>query len=275
MASEPQPVRLPNPSAQPFLVALKTTRFFAVLFFWVTLLALLAHLAAFVMTEWFGFYDVPEAEEPAPEEARAPVPAEGTALWSFFESRASAAEMPPEEGEPALDEPTGEGPEEPIEEGEEEVETSVPEPTALVGAAEKKEMAREITARVLGPVRALGLLSGLLLWITTFVYLEIGLLGRLAGIRHVTRAFFLVLLYLVTVIPWHNWFAELQFGSFYTFEAMWEDYQMRLSSGAEEIWPTLAYYGRYLVMPVLSLLLLVVSGIQFSRGYGASVLANE
>jgi hypothetical protein len=269
MASEPQPVRLPNPSAQPFLVALKTTRFFAVLFFWVTLLALLAHLAAFVMTEWFGFYDVPEAEEPAPEAARMPA---GESLWGFFESRASAAEMPPEEGESSPEGPLEEDGEE---EEEEEVETSVPEPTALVGEAEKREMRREITARVLGPVRALGLLSGLLFWITTFVYLEIGLLGRLAGIRHVTRAFFLVLLYLATVIPWHNWFAELQFGSFYTFEAMWEDYQMRLSSGAEEIWPTLAYYGRYLVMPVLSLLLLVVSGIQFSRGYGASVLANE
>ncbi len=282
MASDTQPVRLPNPGAQPFVSALKTARFFAVLFFWVTLLALLAHIAAFVMTEWVGFYDAPEEEEeagvpegpPPPPPEPEPIPAEGAGLMGLLEGRAAASEPPPDEAPPPADEPAPpEGDESAGEPDEDEAEPL--EPTAPMSEAEKRAMYREVTAQVLGPVRAVGLLSGLLLWVTTFVYLQIGLLGRLAGVRHVTRAFFLVLLYLATVIPWHNWFAELQFGSFYTFESMWQDYQMHRQAGGEELEAMAAYYGRYAAMPALSLLLLVISGIQFSRGYGASVLANE
>jgi len=53
-----QTVRLPNPSAQPFVAALKTVRFFAVVFFWGTMVCGLAHVAAFVLTEWVGLYSV-------------------------------------------------------------------------------------------------------------------------------------------------------------------------------------------------------------------------
>jgi len=74
-----QTVRLPNPSAQPFVAALKTVRFFAVLFFWVTMVCVLAHVAAFVLTEWVS--------EPAEEAVRAPAP------WlGLVESSATAAE---------------------------------------------------------------------------------------------------------------------------------------------------------------------------------------
>ena len=61
------PVRLPNPSAQPFVAALKTARFFAVVFFWVVFAAVVAHVAAFALTEWAGMYDV--ASGAAPEAA--------------------------------------------------------------------------------------------------------------------------------------------------------------------------------------------------------------
>ncbi|MCX5683411.1 MAG: hypothetical protein NT049_06985, partial [Planctomycetota bacterium] len=69
-----QAVRLPNPSAQPFVAALKTCRFFAVVFFWVTMVCVMAYAAAFVATEWVGLYDAPkvDAAKPSAEPAAAP-----------------------------------------------------------------------------------------------------------------------------------------------------------------------------------------------------------
>ena len=83
-----QMVRLPNPSAQPFVAALKTARFFAVLFFWVTMVCVLAHATTFFLMEWFGLYDVPAAE------ARAvPVPGSAVETWlGLFEGTALAAD---------------------------------------------------------------------------------------------------------------------------------------------------------------------------------------
>ena len=64
-----QPVRLPNPSAQPFVAALKTARFYAVLFFWVAMVCAIAHPVAFIATEWIGVFDgvvAPPPAEPKP-----------------------------------------------------------------------------------------------------------------------------------------------------------------------------------------------------------------
>ena len=44
-----QPVRLPNPSAQPFVAALRTARLFAVVFFWITMVSVLLYVVAFVL----------------------------------------------------------------------------------------------------------------------------------------------------------------------------------------------------------------------------------
>ncbi|MGB2830326.1 MAG: hypothetical protein WBD75_08270, partial [Phycisphaerae bacterium] len=55
-------VRLPNPGAQPFVAALKTIRFFAVIFFWLAMVCMLAHVAAFISIQWLGVFDDPAAE---------------------------------------------------------------------------------------------------------------------------------------------------------------------------------------------------------------------
>jgi len=102
-----QTVRLPNPSAQPFVAALKTARFFAVLFFWVAMVCVLAHVAAFVLTEWVGLYDEP-AETGSARAVPAGATARGGAPWrGLLESAASAAEpgelfpnVPPEQTSP-------------------------------------------------------------------------------------------------------------------------------------------------------------------------------
>jgi hypothetical protein len=108
-----------------------------------------------------------------------------------------------------------------------------------------------------------------------FIYLEIGLLGRLSGIREVTGAFFVMLLVLATVLPWHTWFAELPFGAFYRFADLWEAHGARLAGRGQDLLSTLRYYGRFLVLPMLATALLIIAGLRFGRGYVESVVVNE
>ncbi|MDP6380641.1 MAG: hypothetical protein QF662_04775, partial [Phycisphaerae bacterium] len=51
-----QPVRLPNPTAEGFVQALKVVRFFTVISFWVVLAVILVQLAVFVVVEWTDMF---------------------------------------------------------------------------------------------------------------------------------------------------------------------------------------------------------------------------
>jgi len=299
-----QMVRLPNPSAQPFVAALKTARFFAVLFFWVTMVCVLAHATTFFLMEWFGLYDVPAAEArvtagPAPETVResAARRSESTVeTWlGLFESAALAAdpgELFPnvepalKSGKPAPSKPAAE---------ESADEPPAPEPSATEGVivAEPGSAAgkpapltpeqrrrrglyyRNLTAGLLRPARIIGVLSAMLLAVTVFIYLQIALLGRLAGIRQLTRALFVLLLFLWTVLPWESIFEGFRTSALFDFEMLLEAHTARLGAAADDWVIQLSYYGRFLIMPVAAVLLLAWSGIQFASGYNRSVLANE
>jgi len=288
-----QTVRLPNPSAQPFVAALKTVRFFAVLFFWVTMVCVLAHVAAFVLTEWVGLYSVSEDTEtgqPAEETVRAP------AAWlGLVESSAAAAEpgelFPNVAPEQTTEKPSTESGEANPPAAKEPPEPKTPESGETEGtvvaapAGEPDEDARQsrrvraryyrgLTANVLAPARSVGILASILLAVTVFLYLQIALLGRLSGIRQLTRSLFLLLLFLATVLPWGSVFEDVQASSLYDFEQLLSAHA--LGAGASDDWPAAAmYYGRYLVFPSISMMLLALAGIHFAGGYSRSVLANE
>ncbi len=324
-------VRLPNPSAQPFVAALKTTRFFAVLFFWVAMVCVLAHVAAFVVAEWVGLYDEPTAApaqaapgEAAPGEAAATAPAPSPAAWarpglsrgllvsSAWAAEAAPASRPPgelfpnvpPEGAPARP-PAGEkppakpaapdegavperaaaeaAPAAPAPAGE--VEGTVAAPPAgepVVGPprltpeqqAVRARYWRKLTANILGPARVVGILASILLAVTVFLYLQIALLGRLGGIRQITRSLFLLLVFLVTVLPWSTVFEGVHASSLFDFEQLLSDHALGLGRSADRVQAGL-YYGRYFVFPVISMLLLGLAGIHFASGYSQSVLANE
>lgn len=349
-----QPVRLPNPSAQPFTAALKTARFYAVLFFWVTMVCVLAHATTFILAEWAGLYDLPSkraaaplaepidpkpAAEPAapavpvvptpavapPAPAAAPAPA-GTSWLALFESTASAAPKPEKAktekipGEPFSNVPfeertpakapkapkdsakdsTKELPKpaakEPVETLKPPATPEAPASTAdtegkIVGQPEARpkevlpltpeqkrtraEYYRMVTTHLLRPTRIIGVLTALLLALTLFVYLQITLLGRLAGIRQLTNSLFLLLVFLATVLPWENIFEGFQVSSLYQFSQLLTEHAARLSGPAPDVWAQAAYYVRFFGMPVLSVVLLAWSGILFSAGYRESVLAND
>jgi hypothetical protein len=345
MAQEPrrdQPVRLPNPSAQPFVVALKTARFYAVLLFWVTGFCILTNVVTFVLTEWVGLYDVPTTVVPAPAAGPAdpklapeqvtPSPAKdgsstpskegaaapskdpgalaskvagdwqaGSSSWlDFFETPAAAAST---SGGDAgfFGIPSGAKTKETRTEApaptptHEPLPVVIPSPAPPASATEGKVAAetearpmkeapltpdkrlhyKVVTANVLKATRIVGTLASMLLVMTIFLYLQITLLGRLAGIRQLTNALFLMLLFLITVLPWENVFDGMRVSSLFEFEPLWEAHFARLGAGEIGGWAQAQYFGRFLAMPLASFALLVGAGIQFAAGYGESVLANE
>lgn len=245
-----QPIRLPNPSAQPFVAALKQARFFAVVFLWIVMLCLLAHVAAFVLAEWVGVYDIPEGAAAETEAAQ------------------------PADEEPAADDTEPADEEAAADEGGEATGTVIADgdgPT-LAERAEAAREWRQMTVRLVGPLRALGPIATVLLWVTLFVYLQIALLGRVSGIRQITSAVFLVLVFLATAVPWSEAFGWVSIGSFFDFGALLEARAAVAEAGLTQ---AAMYYLRYLVMPLVSLVVLVAGWIQFARGYGESVVANE
>jgi hypothetical protein len=110
---------------------------------------------------------------------------------------------------------------------------------------------------------------------TIFLYLQIALLGRLAGIRPLTSSLFLALLFLATVVPWHNVFAELEFGSFFDVAALLKAHAQWVKSGFSDGYGAASYYLRFLALPLLSTVLLALAGVQFACGYRESVVVNE
>jgi hypothetical protein len=305
-------VRLPNPSAQAFVQALKTARFFAVLFFWVTMVCVLGHAATFFMVEWVGVYEArdelpavapvadPAAAPPAPAPAAA-VPAAPGAWLGVFENAAHAAapgELFPNvkpEGKaapktpvaPDAAEKSAETADEPLPvppaEGDVTRGTVVAQPEepaprkAPLTGEQRRMNARyyyNLTACLLRPARIVGVLSSLLLAVTLFLYLQIALLGRLSGIRQLTKALFLLLIFLATVLPWSNVFDGFEVTALANFDQVLAAHEAHAGGGGD--WAVdLSYYGRYLVLPLVSVILLTWSGIQFAAGYAETVLANE
>jgi hypothetical protein len=315
-----QPVRLPNPSAQPFVAALRTARFFAVVFFWVTMVCVLAYVAAFVLTEWVGLYDIPPAAaapaaaptapEPAEAKPSADKPAAGASWLGILEGTASAAPKPeprktePKEGESgptkffgvpatpvkegakaapgeASKEPPPESPASKEAETKGEVvakpETPLPEKAPLTPEQRRvrAEYYYDVSLNILKPLRVIGVLSSFLLGATLFLYLQIALLGRLAGIRQLTNALFLLLLFFATVVPWENIFEGFRVNVFYDFLRLVATHADRAAGNTGDLWTQVRYFARFFGLPIGSAVLLAWSGIQFAAGYAESVLANE
>jgi len=337
MAQEPrrdQPVRLPNPSAQPFVAALKTARLFAVIFFWITMACILSYVVVFILTEWIGLYDAPLApaapvESKAPAEPKgpaalkglaappkedAPAPEPGSTSWlGLFENTAQAATT--KNGPPTFfDIPATRRGETPPEKSSEASTEEMPEvgpsssspPPATAPAAttskeetsgkviarpetppterraptleeqrERVEKYKHVTANILKALRVIGVMSAFLLGATLFLYLQIALLGRLAGIRQLTSALFMLVLFVALVLPWETIYEDFHVNSFYDFSKLLTAHAARLAGKDMEWWKEALFYIRFFFLPLLSTFLLVWSGIQFAAGYRESVVANE
>ncbi len=104
--------------------------------------------------------------------------------------------------------------------------------------------------------------AAILYCLTMLFTLKISLLGRLGGINHITRAFFLSLLMLVLILPWQLVFAPVITGAMFTPAEL-------LKACTEEksfaVFSTIFLYLRFTGFGLLVLLLLIFSQIRSAR----------
>lgn len=103
--------------------------------------------------------------------------------------------------------------------------------------------------------------SAVLYCLTILFSLKVSLLGRLGGINHISRAFFLSLVMLVLLLPWQRLFTGIVVGAMYSSEELLDSY---LASDGRGIFGTAFYYLRFTGFWLLAVLLLILS--QFRSG---------
>jgi hypothetical protein len=108
--------------------------------------------------------------------------------------------------------------------------------------------------------------AAILYCLTMLFSLKVSLLGRLGGINHIARAFFISLVFLVLLlpwqIPWRKFFAGEIFGAMYTPGQLLSSFAALKDSG---IFYKTFYYLRFTGYWLIALLLLIFSYIRTSR----------
>ena len=142
--------------------------------------------------------------------------------------------------------------------------TSAKMPTEEVESQEDKKplfgTTFERLSGLLDFVNAVLILAAVLYCLTMLFSLKISLLGRLGGINHICRAFFLSLVMLILLLPWQTVFGHIVLGEIYTPGELvkWLDNK---TSGFE----TVLFYLRFTGYWLLILLLLFLSQLRSSR----------
>jgi hypothetical protein len=108
------------------------------------------------------------------------------------------------------------------------------------------------------------ILSATLYCLTMLFSLKVSLLGRLGGINHISRAFFLSLVMLVLILPWQKFllFANVICGAIYAPEEL-----LSSCAGTEtrSIFGEALHYWRFTGLWLLVLLLLIWSQVRSAR----------
>jgi len=105
------------------------------------------------------------------------------------------------------------------------------------------------------------ILAGTLYCLTMLFSIKISLVGRLGGINHICRAFFLSLVMLILLLPWQSFFDCIVLGAIYTPDelAKW------CAAESTSIFDTIIHYLRFTGYWVLVVLLLIFSQLRSSR----------
>ena len=113
-------------------------------------------------------------------------------------------------------------------------------------------------------VNAVLILTATLYCLTLLFSLKVSMHGRLGGINHITRAFFLSLLMLVLLLPWQKVFGSMVTGAVFT-PAELEKWYLDRATQTGDMLNTALYYLRFSGYGVLMLLLLILSQIRSLR----------
>jgi len=115
------------------------------------------------------------------------------------------------------------------------------------------------------------ILAAILYCLTMLFTLKVSLLGRLGGINHISRAFFLSLVFLVLLLPWQRFFAGVVAGAIYTQEELLSSCPVQ----TKDIFYIALYYLRFTGYWLLVLLLLVFSYARSCRWAKATLRRLE
>jgi len=152
-----------------------------------------------------------------------------------------------------------------IEKAAKQAATEPNQPTETAPQQQESKFRLEITFKQLAwLIRFLNfvLIPAAALYCLTILFsLKVSLLGRLGGINHIARAFFLSLVMLVLLLPWQRFFAGIVFGAIYT------PGELLTSCTAEtrSIFGTAFHYYRFTGHWLLVLLLLIFSQLRSIR----------
>ena len=106
------------------------------------------------------------------------------------------------------------------------------------------------------------ILTAILYCLTMLFSLKVSLLGRLGGINHIARAFFLSLAFAVFLLPWQRFFPGVIFGAMFTPAEL----QSACAKAADyNILPTILHYLRFTGFWLLVMLLLIFSQLRSGR----------
>lgn len=106
------------------------------------------------------------------------------------------------------------------------------------------------------------ILTAILYCLTMLFSLKVSLLGRLGGINHIARAFFLSLTFAVLLMPWQRFFPGVVIGAMYTPAEL---QSACAKAGDYNIFATILHYLRFTGYWLLVLLLLIFAQLRSSR----------
>ncbi|MHC4475079.1 MAG: hypothetical protein ACYTEL_05520 [Planctomycetota bacterium] len=116
--------------------------------------------------------------------------------------------------------------------------------------------------------------AAMLYCLTILFSLKVSLLGRLGGINHISRAFFISLLMFVLILPWQKFFlfADVLAGAIYTPGELLRRYAAAKTSG---VLGQISYYWRFSGYWLIVMLLQVFSLVRSSRWTRATLRRLE
>lgn len=154
---------------------------------------------------------------------------------------------------------------------------SQPAATAPTAAGDTAQWWRDMFYWALPVTQFLGVVMGILLSVSLLVGLNVALVGRLGGVASLASAFFWSLLLAALLMPWQYAFADSPFsGALFTYGDLYNHTrQIKVAWGAADSgWLDLAFYHvRFLLYPVLAVLIWLLVDLKFRRGCRKMVVA--
>ncbi len=179
-------------------------------------------------------------------------------FWAVNTDYISAKECP---GNKAQSNEVAGGLGENVEDVNEPAEAEIQEPQQSTTAGTLFGITFKHLAVVIRIVNAVLVLTGTLYCLTILLALKISLVGRLGGINHICRAFFLSLVMLVLLLPWQRVFGGVVLGALYTPCELVEWCSAEAGSTLGIVLRYLRFTGYWLVI----LLLLIFSQLRSGR----------